>query len=186
MITWQPDDTILDYTLIRHLGTGGYGEVWEARKSAGELSRTYALKILDPKGTNAAQFQTETQLWGEATATPQDHIVGLHFAGPYQPSPHAPVYYILVSDFCPDGTLLDWLQQHGGKAPTWEIAVEMTLGILAGLRYLHERSRPILHRDLKPQNILMRGDTRYCQRARVVCPVHQHFRHSCLDAPGGP
>lgn len=40
-----------------------------------------------------------------------------------------------------------------------ETAVEIALGILAGLKYLHTRQPSIIHRDLKPDNVLLQGET---------------------------
>jgi hypothetical protein len=39
---------------------------------------------------------------------------------------------VLVSEYARDSSLTEWLRRHGGRAPSIETAVEMTLGILAG------------------------------------------------------
>jgi serine/threonine-protein kinase len=53
--------------------------------------------------------------------------------------------------------LYDWLERRKGKARSIEAAVEMELGILAGLDHLH--TQQIIHRDLKPANILLQKET---------------------------
>lgn len=64
---------------------------------------------------------------------------------------------VIASEYVPGGSLRDWLKRHGGKAPSIQAAVEMSVGILAGLEHLH--ARRIIHRDLKPDNVLLQGET---------------------------
>ena len=56
----------------------------------------------------------------------------------------------LVTEFVDGGTLADWAH----AAPrSWRDIVEMLLGVADGLATAHEAG--ILHRDIKPQNILV-------------------------------
>jgi serine/threonine protein kinase len=63
---------------------------------------------------------------------------------------------VIVSEFAPDGSLEDLLNKKGGLLSVKQ-SVEMTIGILTGLEFLH--SRNIIHRDLKPANVLLQGET---------------------------
>ncbi len=63
----------------------------------------------------------------------------------------------IISEFAPDGSLEDSLGNHGGKAPSIVEAIEIMLGILDGLGYLHKRK--IIHRDIKPPNVLLSNNT---------------------------
>ncbi len=67
-----------------------------------------------------------------------------------------PIFAILVSEYANNGSLRQWLREHGGKSPGLEKTVEIMSGILDGLTHLHAQN--IIHRDLKPENVLLKGD----------------------------
>ncbi len=138
-------DRIGPYELARKLGEGGFGEVWLAQDTSGSSPREIALKIPLKEDIELDALLQEATLWARATG----HINVLGFLA-------ARVFdgqVVLVSEYAPDGSLKDWLEQHGGRAPSIAAAVEMTLGILAGLEHLHARN--IIHRDIKPDNVLL-------------------------------
>ena len=145
----KANDRIGPYQLIRKLGEGGFGEVWLAQDFSGSTPREVAVKMpLDTEIDLDALLQ-EATLWARATG----HRNVLEFLA-------ARVFdgqVVLVSEYAPDGSLKDWLRRHGGRAPSVEAAVEMTRGILAGLEHLHGRN--IIHRDVKPDNVLLLGAT---------------------------
>src|SRR6185295_639367 len=89
----------------------------------------------------------EADLWEQASGHP--NVLPIIEANIYDD------HVVIASEFVPDGSLESWMKRHGGKAPSIEAAVDMVVGILAGLEHLH--SRHIIHRDLKPANILLQG-----------------------------
>ncbi len=149
----EKDDAIGDYKLIKFLGRGQFGEVWLAEKQLQFSTHKFphALKFLSNLGDEitlkAAKDEVDT--WIQASGHPNvmsvldmiihnDHI-------------------IIVSEFAEGGSLKNWLIRNGGKAPSNEIALEMLSGILRGIEHLH--SRNVIHRDLKPDNILLQGNS---------------------------
>ena len=142
-------DKIGPYTLIRKLGKGAFGEVWLVEEHEAILSSQFALKILFDEDTDIDAVKQEASVWLQASGHP--NVLPIHKAAVYDGQ------FIIVSEYAPDGSLKDWLKKHSGKAPSIKEATRITDGILAGLEHLHERR--IIHRDIKPDNVLMQGST---------------------------
>ncbi len=145
-------DKIGDYTLARFLGRGQFGEVWLAEKELAFSTRKFhhALKFLFKREEeiNIKAVEAEIDTWIEASGHPNVmSVLDMIVHGDY---------VIIVSEFAEGGSLKRWLTKHGGRAPSHEQALEMMTGILSGIEHLH--SRNVVHRDLKPDNILLQGN----------------------------
>lgn len=148
----EKDDKIGEYKLEKFLGRGQFGEVWLAEKQLQVSTRKvrHALKFLFSAGEEidlkAAEAEVDT--WIEAGGHPNVMSVldMLTHRG----------HIIIVSEFAAGGSLKSWLTSNGGKAPTEEKALELMRGILRGIEHLHSKS--VVHRDLKPDNILLQGE----------------------------
>jgi type I restriction enzyme R subunit len=135
------------YTLIRKLGSGGFGEVWLAERRTALLTTKVALKLPLDEQVDLEAIRQEATLWEQASGHP--NVLPIIEADIHDGQ------VIIVSEYAPDGSLEEWLKQNGKM--TVEKAVETTIQILDGLEFLH--SRNIIHRDLKPANILLQGNT---------------------------
>ena len=144
---FQQGQQIGNYTLIRKLGRGGFGEVWLAEKRAKFVTTKVAVKLPHDDQIDHEAIRQEATLWEQASGHP--NILPIIDADEYNGQ------VLIVSEFAPDGSLNEWLKQNG-RMPV-EKAVEITIKILDGLEFLH--SRNIIHRDLKPANILLQGNT---------------------------
>ncbi|XP_059294257.1 G-type lectin S-receptor-like serine/threonine-protein kinase LECRK1 [Lycium ferocissimum] len=68
-------------------------------------------------------------------------------------------HFLLVYELMKNGALSEFLFKEE-MLPTWSHRTEMALGIARGLLYLHEEcDTPIIHCDIKPQNVLL--DSKY-------------------------
>lgn len=141
-------DQIGPYTLVNKLGRGAFGTVWLSERRTTIATTTAALKIPLDDDVDLETIKHEANLWVRASGHP--NVLPIIEANIYDDQ------VIIASEYAPDGSLESWLKQHG-KAPTVEAAVEIMSGILAGLEHLH--SRNIIHRDMKPANILFQGST---------------------------
>lgn len=149
----QIGDEIKDYTLVKFLGKGGFGEVWLAEKriELGDKRIPFALKFISGEnrgGTDLETVKREVNTWIDASGNKQ--VVSVLDGFLHQD------LFVIVSEYADGGSLRQWLRDNGGKAPTVEKAIELMGGILDGLTHLHNNK--IVHRDLKPENILLKGE----------------------------
>ena len=137
-----------DYKLLAKLGEGGMGAVYKAQDVL--ASRIVALKVLRKnlagnKGF-VERFEREAKLAG---ALNHPNIVTCHVAGMI----HG--IQFLAMEFVDGETLSARLRRSGGKLPEKE-ALTIIRDIARGLGHAHKAG--IVHRDIKPDNILLGKD----------------------------
>jgi serine/threonine protein kinase len=136
------------YEIVDILGQGGMSVVYKGRHAM--TDQEVALKILPPE--LAAHSQVKSRFLEEARALAQlDHpnIVHLYNFGQENGC------FVLAMQFV-DGKTFERLILEAGRLE-WPLAVHVCVEVLRALEYAHERG--IIHRDMKPSNILVREDT---------------------------
>ncbi|HXP87830.1 MAG TPA: protein kinase [Bryobacteraceae bacterium] len=124
----SPGDKLGPYEILAPIGAGGMGEVWKARDT--RLNRVVAIKRL--KGQHSARFEQEAHA---IAALNHPHICQIYDVGP-------------------DYLVLEYVEGSPVKGPmALAEAVRVARQIASALEAAH--SKKILHRDLKPGNILM-------------------------------
>lgn len=141
-------DTILQgrYRIIRQLGEGGMGAVYEAIDE--RLDATVALKetfFTDERLRK--QFEREARL-----------MARLHHPALPRVSDHFTENegQFLVMQFIPGEDLWGMLEKRGGAFPVNEV-LTWADQLLDALDYLHTQEPRIIHRDIKPQNLKLTG-----------------------------
>jgi len=137
-----------DYELLEEMGRGGQGIVYRARQKS--LNRTVALKIVGLGQWATQRHLKRFHLEAEAAAS-LDHpcIVPIYEIGERDGSCYFSMKLI-------EGEPLDKVSESGRTSPRQ--AAEIIARLARTLHYAHERG--VLHRDIKPGNILIdrKGD----------------------------
>lgn len=132
----------------RRLGSGGMGVVYLARHL--ELGRRVALKILKPTGGDAALSSARFIREAQALARVQhDNVLQIHQVDTSGSRAVIELEYI-------DGLTLRAWQSQPGRG--WRTIVAAYASVGDGLAALHQAE--LLHRDIKPDNLLMDGSDR--------------------------
>jgi eukaryotic-like serine/threonine-protein kinase len=133
-----------DYELLEEIARGGMGVVWKARQSS--LNRTVALKmILAGKLAGEAEVQRFHREAEAAANLQHPNIVAIHEVGEHDGQHDYSMDYV-------EGRDLGALVRESGPLPPTS-AAECLQTIAEAVHFAHQRGT--LHRDLKPQNVLM-------------------------------
>eukprot|EP00005_Dracoamoeba_jomungandri_P003740 CAMPEP_0174256122 /NCGR_PEP_ID=MMETSP0439-20130205/5375_1 /TAXON_ID=0 /ORGANISM="Stereomyxa ramosa, Strain Chinc5" /LENGTH=895 /DNA_ID=CAMNT_0015338589 /DNA_START=158 /DNA_END=2845 /DNA_ORIENTATION=+ len=89
----------------------------------------------------------------------------------------------IVTEYCPRGSLLDFLQEDEPNI-TWDIIMKISVGTALGMFHLHSSTPPIIHRDIKPGNIVLLGDytAKICDFG-ISCFVDEHVMYESSGTP---
>lgn len=136
-----------DHDVIEWIGSGGNADVHKIRLT--DSGAVAALKVPRWEGTLSAsryeEFTNEAEMWAKLDA--HDNIVDVLDWGT-DPYPWLVLEYV-------DGSLADRLSDGEHFEPT--AAVDVASGIADALEYAHGNG--VVHLDVKPENILLDGDT---------------------------
>ena len=138
--------TISHYRVLRRLGAGGMGEVYEAEDT--QLGRRAAMKFLRADMAGDAEMLQRFLLEARAaSALNHPNICTIYDMGEADGKP------FIVMEFL-EGQGLD--RKIGGKSLENDLLLDLGSQIAAGLHVAHTKG--IIHRDVKPANIFVTCD----------------------------
>jgi len=143
------------YDILRHLASGGMGAVYTAYDP--QLDRRVALKVLTGRGDSKVSGERlQLRLMREAQAMARlthPNVVAVHDVGTFQGR------VFLAMEFVDGVTLRQWLEQ---EKRSWQDVRDIFVQAGRGLAAAHAVG--LIHRDFKPDNVLIGKDG----RARVA------------------
>src|SRR6266540_2214854 len=141
--------TVGAYRLLRPLGSGGMGTVYEAEETSS--GRHVAVKLLNAQAASSSEamqrFRQEGRL---ARQIAHPNCVFVLAADEQEGRPY------IVMELMPGTTLKDLIEKEGPLPP--EQAVAKILDVIDGLQAAHAHG--VLHRDVKPSNCFLVHDGR--------------------------
>jgi len=139
--------TIDSYQILEVIGRGGMGVVYKAMDTA--LEKIVALKMMDPNLAQDESFLKRFRSEAKALAKLENpHIVNVYA---FRETEYG---LFIVMEYVDGMTLADKITK-GGPIP-WRKALPIFQQILRGLGHAHQAG--VLHRDIKPRNILITAD----------------------------
>jgi formylglycine-generating enzyme required for sulfatase activity len=137
------------YVIIERVGTGAMGVVYGAYDP--ELDRKVALKLIKP-GQGGAKDTARARLLREAKAIARlqhPNVVAVHDVGVFEDQ------VFLAMEFVAGGTIKSWL---AAQTRTWREIVDVFIAAGRGLAAAHAAG--LVHRDFKPDNVLLDKESR--------------------------
>lgn len=135
------------YEILSKIGSGGTSIVYKARRLAD--GKTVAVKVirdgLDDIKEHERHFRMEAEALSQMSHRNVRRILS---AGQWNDSLY------MVTEFIDGKTLKDIINENG-PVPV-KTAIDYTLQIVAGVEHAHRRN--IIHRDIKPQNVIVSND----------------------------
>lgn len=135
------------YNILSEIGSGGMARVYKAQDKY--LQRYVAVKILKDEFKHDVDFLKRFEIEAQAAASlTHPNIVQIYDVGTDDDN------YYIVMELVEGITLKEYISKLGPL--DWREAVNITIQICSALSKAH--SRKIIHRDIKPQNILITSD----------------------------
>ena len=136
------------YELLERIGLGGMAVVYKGRDH--RLNRLVAVKILKEELAHDAEFRRRFHDESQAVAMlSHPNIMAVYDVS------HTPELDYIVMELLDGITLKQYMQKKGGKL-AWREALHFITQIMKALSHAH--SRGIIHRDIKPHNVMVLRD----------------------------
>ncbi|WRX16299.1 Protein kinase domain - like 10 [Theobroma cacao] len=130
------------------IGNGGFGATYKAEIAPGTLVAVKRLAVGRFQGVQ--QFHAEIKILERMRHSNLVTLIGYHASE---------TEMFLIYNYLSGGNLENFIKERSTRAVDWKIIHKIALNIAHALAYLHDQCAPkVLHRDVKPSNILLDND----------------------------
>lgn len=140
------------YKFIKQLGRGGFAEVWLAEDNLTDVQ--VAVKVYAPgTGLDENGIKIFTQEFAVVFDMNHTNLLRPTHYDCYERMPY------LIMPYIKNGSAFKYITE--GQIISEEEAWKMLHDVAAGLAYLHEKQPPLIHQDIKPDNIMIDEEGHY-------------------------
>ncbi len=157
------------YEILRKIGNGGMATVYKAKCHV--LNRYVAVKVLKDEFTTDEEFIKRFNTEAQAVASlTHPNIVSVYDVG------HEGDLYYIVMELIQGKTLKEIILSDG--ALSWKWSVNVAIQIASALETAHKNN--IIHRDIKPHNIIITEDRNSKGNRLWNCKICFKFYNNCI------
>ena len=149
-MAFNKGDIIGDYVITFQIKKSDYAETFRAKSISG---KNCFLKIINTAKLNRSQFDSEGNITEIEILKTIDHPNICHFREGGELIYEGRRYDYFVTDFISGETVAEKAARD--KGISFLDAKMIALAVLDALKYLHSLSRPILHNEVTPQNVML-------------------------------
>jgi len=157
------------------IGNGGFGPTYRAEIAPGVLVAIKRLAIGKQHGDK--EFQAEVRILGQCRHPNLVTLLGYHISDSEM---------FLIYNYLPGGNLEKFIQERTKRPISWRRLHKIALDVARALAYMHEECIPrILHRDVKPNNILLDNECNaYLSDFGLARLLRNSETHATTDVAG--
>ncbi|MUK87044.1 protein kinase [Ornithinibacillus sp. L9] len=134
------------YKVLDHIASGGMSEVYLVEEVDKHNPQRWAVKVANKDNKLSQKLIDETKILSELEHPNIPRIIDFFSTEDY---------IFLVMEYAAGEVLTEYLNENDYKLPLTAV-IELGIQLCDILEYLHNRSEPIIYRDIKPGNIIMK------------------------------
>ncbi|WP_284139658.1 MULTISPECIES: serine/threonine-protein kinase [unclassified Virgibacillus] len=135
------------YIVLKHIASGGMSEVYLVEE-INNPAQKWAVKVSNMENQLARKLVDETKLLSELHHANLPAIVDFF---------QTEAYFFLVMEYVPGNVLTHYIESEADQLELEQI-IHIGIQLCDVLHYLHTRESPIIYRDLKPGNVIVKDD----------------------------